>query len=104
MKLPFLKADPAKVVADTQAALAAVETKLLELSGQRTAALLASDGTDEVAAIERSIEAGERAAQIHRDRIAALHGAVQRQAQEAWLQRIDAAVADTAKGLARWNA
>jgi hypothetical protein len=104
MRIPFLKADPTKAVADTQAALAAVESRLLQLAQQRTAKLLETDGTDEVSSIELLIESGERAARIYRDRLDALRDAVKRQAQEAWLKQIDATVADTAKGLARWDA
>jgi hypothetical protein len=81
MKIPF-KRDTAAALARTRSALSAAEAKVAELGRERAVALLASDGVDEVARIERAQLEQKQAIAIHRDRAAALEAELRREQHE----------------------
>jgi hypothetical protein len=104
MKIPFKRHNPADALKATEAALAETEAKILELGQARTAKLLETDGVDEVSAIDQQLEAQQRAAGIHRDRVIVLKAEVRRQAFERAEQERVARVAVTGKSLAERDA
>jgi hypothetical protein len=104
MKFSLKRTDPAEALKATQLALAGTEAKILELGQARAAKLLESDVVDEVAAIDRQIEAQRNAVGIHRDRIEALKAEVRRQAQHAAERERADRIAATEKSLAARDA
>jgi hypothetical protein len=96
--------NPVDALFAAEAALAQTEAKILELGQQRTAKLLDTDGTDEVAAIDRLIDQHQGAAGIYRDRMTALRDEVKRARAQAAAAAMAARVAATEKALAERDA
>jgi hypothetical protein len=74
------------------------------MTAARAAKLIESDATDDVAVIDRLIEATQRTAQIHRDRIEALRGQVRLERLEALDRERAERVAVTERSLATRDA
>ena len=93
MKLPTFRKDAAAGLQKAEAALAAVEARIVELEGDRRVALQETDATAPVVAADRALAEARVEAAIHRDRIAALRTTVAEQRAEERAKQYAAAIA-----------